>query len=239
MKGLFHLFKSVLASWDATPQDRVTMSTVPQAKARSLTVLELFQSQGCSSCPPTNANVLDLADDPNVLVLTYEITYWDYLGWKDTFGHSAWDRRQREYSRAWNRQRLFTPQVIVNGSVDSVGNKASALAAMIAQGTKGGSSVEAIRVIDGGVTVEGADGAMATVLLVTYEPRPADVSIRAGENGGRTIPHRNVVCAIMELGTWRGGSQSFALPRPTIMGGERAIVLQSGLGGPIVGAARE
>ena len=80
----------------------------------SLTVIELFQSQGCSSCPPTNDNVIRLADDPDKLVLTYEVTYWDYLGWPDTFGNKAWDARQRDYSAAFKNRNVYTPQVCVS-----------------------------------------------------------------------------------------------------------------------------
>ena len=83
----------------------------PMLQSDSLTVIELFQSQGCSSCPPANSNVLKLAEDPNLLILTYDVTYWDRLGWKDTFGNSANDRRQWEYARALSRKNVFTPQV--------------------------------------------------------------------------------------------------------------------------------
>lgn len=83
----------------------------PMNKTISLTVVELFQSQGCSSCPPANSNVLKLAEVPNLLILTYDVTYWDRLGWKDTFGSSAFDRRQWEYARALQRKNVFTPQV--------------------------------------------------------------------------------------------------------------------------------
>ena len=80
-------------------------------QSNALTVIELFQSQGCSSCPPANSNVLKLVEDPNLLILTYNVTYWDRLGWKDTFGNLANDRRQWEYARALLRQNVFTPQV--------------------------------------------------------------------------------------------------------------------------------
>lgn len=79
--------------------------------ARPLTVIELFQSQGCSSCPPANDNVIRLADNPDTLILTYEVTYWDYLGWPDTFGSKAWDDRQRDYSAAFKSRNVYTPQV--------------------------------------------------------------------------------------------------------------------------------
>lgn len=77
----------------------------------SITVVELFQSQGCSSCPPANGNVIELIDDPSLLVLTYEVTYWDHLGWKETFGQCVFDHRQRAYAKALGRRNVFTPQV--------------------------------------------------------------------------------------------------------------------------------
>lgn len=76
-----------------------------------LTVIELFQSQGCSSCPPANDNVIKLTGDTDKLVLTYEVTYWDYLGWPDTFGSKEWDQRQRDYSAAFRNRSVYTPQV--------------------------------------------------------------------------------------------------------------------------------
>ena len=93
-----------------------TMSTpqapeYPMLQSDTFTVIELFQSQGCSSCPRANSNVLQLVEDPNLLILTYDVTYWDRLGWKDTFGNSANDRRQWEYARALSRKNVFTPQV--------------------------------------------------------------------------------------------------------------------------------
>ena len=109
MKDLFHSFKH------ASERMQIFMSIVSEsalpAPARPLTVIELFQSQGCSSCPPTNANVLKLIEDPHLLILTYDVTYWDRLGWKDTFGNSAFDRRQWEYARALQKKNVYTPQV--------------------------------------------------------------------------------------------------------------------------------
>ena len=108
MKGfLYSLKSSTPKSTTSTPQ----ASEYPMLQSKSLTVIELFQSQGCSSCPAANSNVLKLAEDPNLLILTYDVTYWDRLGWKDTFGDSANDRRQWEYARALSRKNVFTPQV--------------------------------------------------------------------------------------------------------------------------------
>lgn len=110
MKNIFRAFHTPAAKPSIIEgQSRMVPVQTPQ-KDR-LTVVELFQSQGCSSCPPANANILRIADDPNLLVLTYEVTYWDRLGWKDTFGNSAFDERQRAYARSLGRTNVFTPQV--------------------------------------------------------------------------------------------------------------------------------
>ncbi|MEN3177307.1 DUF1223 domain-containing protein [Gluconobacter sp. OJA] len=82
------------------------------------TVVELFQSQGCSSCPPANANLLALSDRPDLLTLSWEVTYWDDLGWKDTFSAPAFTARQWDYAHAFHRREVFTPEIVVNGRAD-------------------------------------------------------------------------------------------------------------------------
>ncbi|GAM87598.1 hypothetical protein ANO11243_056250 [Dothideomycetidae sp. 11243] len=114
------------------PADATANATTPDGP---LTVIELFQSQGCSSCPPANANVLRLIDDPTKLVLTYDVTYWDHLGWKDTFGSPANDERQRQYIHALDKRNAYTPQVIVNGRADGVGATPQDLSNIVVQGT--------------------------------------------------------------------------------------------------------
>ena len=131
MKDLLHFrpFRSdkdkvcVPGQKDCLPKDDLgpgASTVIPTAPAppmstshnpNPLTVVELFQSQGCSSCPPANNNVIALVDDPDKLVLTYEVTYWDYLGWPDTFGNKAWDQRQWEYAHALKNKNVYTPQV--------------------------------------------------------------------------------------------------------------------------------
>ena len=86
-----------------------------------LTVVELFQSQGCSSCPPANANVMALSDRPDLLTLSFGVTYWDQLGWKDTFASPRYTERQWDYAHAFHRRQVFTPEVVVNGHADVVG----------------------------------------------------------------------------------------------------------------------
>ena len=107
------------------------------ADSRRPTVVELFQSQGCSSCPPAAANVRAVGDRPDVLALAFEVDYWDRLGWKDTFSSAAWTARQYAYARALRRDGVYTPQVVVNGRVEGDGLNLGGLAALIRHGDRG------------------------------------------------------------------------------------------------------
>src|SRR5579872_1683790 len=108
------------------------------ADAAHPAVVELFQSQGCSSCPPAEANVGAISDQPDVLALAFEVDYWDRLGWKDTFSKAAWTARQYAYARAMGHgDSVYTPEVVVNGRVEGDGLKPSALAALVSRGDRG------------------------------------------------------------------------------------------------------
>ena len=201
-------------------------------------VVELFQSQGCSSCPPANANVNALAAArPDVLALSSAVTYWDYLGWKDTFAKPAFTERQRAYQRSGQSDGVYTPQVVINGRKALVGaNRGSLDKAVAATGPlRGGPAI----VRDaGGVTVGAGQGGPATVLIVTYDPRVHAVPVKAGENGGRTLPHRNIVIGLREAGVWNGKALHVAVPMPKDPALRTAVLLQKGAGGPLLAAAR-
>jgi hypothetical protein len=200
-------------------------------------VVELFQSQGCSSCPPANANLLALTDKrSDVLALSWQVTYWDYLGWKDTFSKVAFTDRQRDYARAFHQNSVGTPQVVVNGRGDVVGSRPGEIEALIRQVDRGDSGPD-VRIADSRVAVSAGEG-HAQVILVRYDPNVVQVPIRAGENGGRTLPHRNVVHDVIQLGVWDGAARSFDLPAAQD-GLKSAILVQAGPGGPILAAARE
>lgn len=202
------------------------------------TVVELFQSQGCSSCPPANANAMALSDRPDLLVLSFGVTYWDHLGWKDTFASPRYTARQWDYAHALKHAQVWTPQVVVNGRADVVGVRRDELEGLIRREDRG-SGGPAIRV-DGGRVVVGAGrgGGRAQVLLVRYDPNVEQVPIRAGENDGKTLPHKNVVKQLVQLGAWSGRSQAYALPASLSPGLKSAVFVQDGPGGPILGAAR-
>ena len=230
-----------LAACDRAPATATstTASTGPQSSAGPdrPVVVELFQSQGCSSCPPAEANVNALAGRPDVLALSFAVTYWDQLGWKDTFGSPAWTARQWDYARRAGRAQVATPQVIVNGSAAIVGSNQAQLADTVrrAGAPRGGPAIS----VSGDTLVLGAGSrsSAAGVWIVRYDPRTVDVPIRAGENGGRTLPHRNIVRALMQIGTWSGKAEKLRLPG-AVAGLATAVLVQDGTGGPILSAAK-
>lgn len=207
------------------------------ADARHPTVVELFQSQGCSSCPPANLNVNALALQPEVLALSYAVTYWDGLGWKDVFARPQFTERQWDYARAFGNQQVWTPQVVVNGRANIVGSQREPLLALIAR-TDRGTAGPTVTVSGARVAISGTAARPADVWLVRYEPRAIDVAIKAGENGGKTLPHRNIVRELIKVGRWSGGAASFALPAATRPGLASAAFVQTGPGGPIIAATR-
>ena len=201
-------------------------------------VVELFQSQGCSSCPPANANVNALAAArPDVLALSYAVTYWDYLGWKDTFAQPAFTERQRAYRRSGQSDGVYTPQVVINGRKALVGADRGGLDRAVASvgPLRGGPAI----VRDpGGVTIGAGQGGPATVLVITYDPRVRAIPVKAGENTGRTLPHRNIVTDLREAGVWNGKALHVALSAPKDPALRTAVLLQKGAGGLLLAAAR-
>jgi hypothetical protein len=203
------------------------------------TVVELFQSQGCSSCPPANANVFAIADRPEVIALTFSVTYWDNLGWKDTFATPQYTQRQWAYAHALGHPNVFTPQVVINGRIDGDGINPAAFQGLLHQGGRPAPG-PAIQIGGGGVAIgSGPSPARpADVWLVRYDPRVIQVPIRRGENGGKTLPHKNIVKAMVRLGAWRGAAERFALAPPADPALRTAILVQAAGAGPILAAAK-
>ncbi|HEY0527055.1 MAG TPA: DUF1223 domain-containing protein [Stellaceae bacterium] len=216
---------------------------VRAADAGRRVVIELFQSQGCSSCPPANANLNALADRPDVLALSFGVTYWDHLGWKDTFAKKQFTDRQWDYARARRRGSVWTPQVYVDGRSDVVGSDRAELDAAVKDAAAGAAAAPDVRITSDRVTIGRAGAAAppsggADVWLVRYDSRIVQVPVKAGENGGRTLPHRNVVRELVRLGSWTGEAASFDVPQPGQDGLSTAVLVQAGTGGPILAAAR-
>ena len=201
------------------------------------TVVELFQSQGCSDCPPANANLIALSDRPDLLTLSFGVTYWDNLGWKDTFASPKYTARQWDYAHAFHRGEVATPEVVVNGRADVVGSNRRELEGLIQKEDRGASGPE-LKIEGERVSVGAAEGPAhdGRVFLVRYDPNVEQVAIRRGENGGKTLPHKNVVKQLVELGAWNGQPQTFRLAPPEQAGLRQAVIVQGGIGGPILAA---
>lgn len=207
------------------------------ATKRTPVVAELFTAQGCAACPPAQAAMNALADRRDVLTLSFSVTYWDALGWRDRFAQPAFTERQRRYA-AIGRRQLATPQVILNGRIAITGRDPAELDRAIrnAEPADRGPAIEE----RGATLLIGADprtARAATVWLVDYDPRTRSVAPAAGENRGRSLPHRNVVRALRSLGRWRGSAVRLPLP-PANPRWRRAVIVQAADGGTIVAAAR-
>ena len=195
-------------------------------------VVELFQSQGCSSCPPAIANVNALADRADLLPLMFAVTYWDQLGWKDTFARPEFTARQVAYGRRFG-DGAYTPEVVINGRADLVGADRRQLDHAIAsvvplQGPAWARAGAAVTV--------GAGSGSAEVWLVRYDPRVQNVPIGAGENSGVTIAHRNIVRELVLLGNWSGAAQRYVLTAGGDPAWRSAVLVQEKNAGPILAA---
>jgi hypothetical protein len=216
------------------------LSTAPAlaADAAHPVVVELFQSQGCSSCPPANANVSALSERPDVLALSFAVTYWDNLGWKDTFATPAYTARQWDYAHGLGHDNVFTPQVVINGRRDGVGVNPAELRALLIAGDRGAGG-PAVSIGPGSVAISaGPPRKGADVWLVRYDPRIVRVPIKRGENGGRTLPHKNVVRQLTRIGRWNGSAEKLPIPAPADPILRTAILIQSPGGGPILAGAK-
>ena len=207
------------------------------AASKSPVVVELFTSQGCSSCPPANANLIKLSGRPGVLALSFAVTYWDYLGWKDTFDKPEYTDRQSAYEPFLGEAGPYTPQMVVNGKATTVGSSFSEIDALIANAHP--LDGPGITLKPGSVVIAAATDAPksgADVWLVSYDPRVVEVPVGRGENTGRTLPHTHVVHDLQRLGTWNGSAASFNFAGPKD-GMLTAILVQGLNGGPILAAA--
>lgn len=204
-------------------------------------VVELFTSQGCSSCPPADANLIKLSARPDVLALSFGVTYWDYLGWEDTFARPEFTERQMVYERPLGHAGAFTPQMVVGGRADAVGHDLREVEALIANeaARQAAEPGPAITVADGTVTIAAgtAPERYAEIWLVRFDPRMTEVPVARGENRRRVLPITHVVRELTLLGSWIGKDVTLALP-PATDGLESALLVQLSQGGPILAAAK-
>ena len=204
-------------------------------------VVELYTSQGCSSCPPADKILHELAEREDVIALALHVDYWDYIGWKDPHADPAHADRQRAYAREGGRRSIYTPEMIVNGESDIVGAKPMKLAEAIAMHARRAPTV-ALELARSGDTVTvnaqmlaAAKGPM-TVHMLRYSPMQTTM-IKRGENAGKTLSYANVVEGWQVLGRWDGGAP-LALNAKAAGDLPTVVIIQYGDAGPIQAAAR-
>ena len=237
--GFMHRRPRSVVAWLIGSSIAIGAASAHAADHSHPAVVELFQSQGCSSCPPANANVNALSQRGDVLALSFAVTYWDRLGWKDTFAKPQFTERQWQYARAMRQQDVYTPQVVVNGRVAGVGADPGEIEGLIGRADRGATG-PTVTISGGSAEIGAARGPVqaADVLLVRYDPRTLEVSVRRGENAGKTLPHKNIVREIVRLGGWSGRAESFSLPAND-SGLGSAILVQATGAGPILAATKQ
>ena len=207
--------------------------------ARQPVVVELFTSQGCSSCVAADATLGDLANRPGVLALTLAVDYWDYLGWSDTFARPEFTARQRAYMQPLSVREVYTPQIVVDGSSQAAGADSKKIDALIRQAQRAKAPPPPMRFARHGKVAIGAGRTTrggADVWLVRYDPANQEVVVKRGENRGKTLAQRNVVRQLVRLGAWYGKPHTYTAP-PGKPGDtlKTCILLQSVKTGHIVG----
>jgi len=213
-------------------------SAAPAAPANGPVVVELYQSQGCSDCPPAQDYLNRLADRSDVLALSFGVTYWDYLGWKDSFASPQFTQRQRDYAARSGNGEVATPQYWINGQTTVLGANPGRVAQVIAQSREAGGPRVGLTGAKVSIGAGNAPRGGADVWLVHYDPRTIQVAVRAGENDGRTLPHRDIVRELTRIGRWTGAPLSIAVGPAKDPAWKTAILVQAGTGGPILAAAK-
>ena len=219
----------------------LSVASAGAARAESPVMVELFTSQGCSSCPPADALLAELADREDVIAMALHVDYWDYIGWKDKFADPAFTKRQKLYAYAAGTRTIYTPQMIVNGREHVVGSKPMKLADLIERHKRTTQTAQVALDRRGDtvsirVTAKGRAAGDSVIRLAVLTPGET-VEIKRGENAGRTLTYRNIVRDIVDLAEWDGNStfsRSVKVPKGTIA----VVFVQADGMGPILAAAR-
>lgn len=238
------------ALWSGALGICAIVAIIRPAEADPRAVVELFTSQGCSSCPPADKVIGDLAKDPSIIALSMPIDYWDYLGWKDTLADSRFSARQRAYSRMRGDREVYTPQVVVNGAVHVIGSDRSGIENAIDK-TDTGTGVMSVP-----VTMSLAGKQINVSVAESKEPaishgevwicsiaKSVPIEISRGENRGQQITYHNVVRNLLKVGDWNGHPESWTVPLENLSrdGVDGAVVYVQGGSrekpGPMLGAA--
>ena len=215
------------------------LATATRAEDKAPLVVELFTSQGCSSCPPADRYVAELAEREGVLALSFHVDYWDYIGWKDPFSSPENTRRQRAYANRFHLRYVYTPQVVIDGVSQFTGSDRDAIETALASHAKHRPQLPLALERDTGGLVATLpqvwECAACDLWLVAFD-REHMTPIKRGENAGKTLTNRNVVRELRHLGTWHGEARSIPVPTPQ-QGEVAAVLLQTQATGQIVAAA--
>lgn len=211
------------------------------AQSQPVVVVELFTSQGCSSCPPADAFMSRLAADPRVIALALHVDYWDYIGWEDAFGQEAFTSRQKAYAKNIGSRTIYTPQFIIGGQERVEGNQPEAVEALVATHSEAIPPVSLdLRREGGTVTIDAKAEPPLTapvrIQLVRYRPSET-VMIERGENAGMTVDYANIVTSWQDVGEW-GGQEPLHISAPAEGEDPLVVILQSQGPANVIAAAR-
>jgi hypothetical protein len=220
----------------------LVMPKLAFAAPKAPVLVELFTSQGCSSCPPADKFAGELLSDPDVMVLSFNVDYWDYLGWRDTLAKPEYSQRQYDYARARGDGSVYTPQMIVNGADHAVGSQTSSVRNLIAEAKPLAVNMKlSMTDKDISVSIDKADYAGdATLWLMSVTPKVAQ-KIERGENTGKDIVYYNVVRKLVPAAMWKGEAYQGSWMKDTVMTADCKhciAVLQTNKVGPLLGMAR-
>ena len=218
-------------------------SWADNAHAGAKGVIELYTSQGCSSCPPADELAGEYAKDPDLVVLTLPVTYWDYLGWKDTFAQKKFTSRQYGYAALRGDRSVYTPQVVVNGYDHAVGSDERDINKLVKRGSLPVNIDISLVGADIKIDVEGKSPVSSGTVWMVLLQQSGTVSIGRGENRNRKITYTNIVKEMRPLGKWEGEAMTLQFAKPDLMSDEvngLAVILQTkeqNLPAKILGAA--
>ncbi len=209
------------------------------ASPHATVLVELFTSQGCSSCVKSGALISALDQRPHVLALTFPVDYWDYLGWRDTLAKPEFAERQRLYMRALALRDVYTPQVVVDGRLQAAAVDREAVEKLIRTAEREQAAAPRTQLTKGRLVIHAGDAPAggASVWLVRYEPGDQSVKVLAGDNRGQTVVEHNVVRELVRLGSWRGASQTFRLRAPDDRDLKTVVIIQGLRSGRVLALA--
>ena len=222
----------------------LTASAVSAGENTKNVVLELFTSQGCSSCPAADSLLGEFAKRDNVIALSFHVDYWDYIGWKDTFASKETTDRQKAYGRALNHKYVYTPEIVVGGPRHMTGSDSRGIERAIKAALAGQPDAAQIEIAKTGgeLEVRLAPGPIkgADVWLFDID-RKHTVAVERGENTGRKLSYHHVVRRIEHLGRCSGQAEAFKLDAARAQKAGRdglVVVVQPPGQGPVLGAAK-